>query len=222
MTAIDRATIDYKSEVLRKSIHLFSLSIPTIYYFITKELALSILVPLTIFSLLIDYGRYYHKALAEFIYKFFGFLMRKHERDAKKKNLNGATYILLSAVIVILLFPKVFVITAFAVLIIGDISAALIGRKFGKTKFLSKSLEGTLAFFFFSYFVIWLSPKIEGNLTEYLIGFVAVLIGGIAENISCEWADDNFTIPVAICITMWILYSLFLPQLSLVLPNVPN
>ena len=135
MIANDRATIDYKSEVLRKTIHLFSLSIPTVYYFITKELALSILVPLTIFSLLVDYGRYYSKPLAEIINKFFGIIMRKHEFDAKKKNLNGATYVLISAVIVVLIFPKVFVVTAFAVLIIGDISAALVGRKYGKTKF---------------------------------------------------------------------------------------
>lgn len=222
MTATDRATIDYKSEVLRKTIHLTSLSIPTIYYFITKELALSILIPLTVFSLLVDYGRYYHKPLAEFIYKIFGFILREHERDEKKKNLNGATYVLLSAVIVIAIFPKIFVVTSFAVLIIGDIAAALIGRKFGKTKFLLKSLEGTFAFFFFSCFVVLLAPKVEGNITEYLIGFVAAAVGAVAENVSGEWADDNFMVPVTMCITMWILYTLFLPQLTLLLPNVPN
>ena len=222
MTANDRATIGYKSEVFRKLIHLFSLSIPTVYYFITKELALSILIPLTIFSLLIDYGRYYSKTLSDLVNKIFGFIMRKHEKDSKKKNLNGATYVLISAVVVIFIFPKVFVVTAFAVLIIGDSTAALIGRKYGKTKFLLKSLEGTLAFIFFSCFVVLLSPKIKGSLAEYLIGFAAVIVGGIAENISGEWADDNFMIPITVCITMWILYALFLSQLPLILPNVPN
>jgi dolichol kinase len=193
-----------------------------VYYFITRELALTILIPLTLFSLFLDYGRYYHKTLAKFVDKIFGFLMRKHERDAKKKNLNGATYVLLSAVLVIVIFPKVFVVTAFAVLIIGDTSAALIGRKFGKTKFLFKSLEGTLAFFFSSCLVVLLAPKIQGNLTEYLIGIAAVAVGAIAENISGEWADDNFMIPITVCITMWALYLLFLPQLTLILPNVPN
>jgi len=222
MTSSDRATIDYKSEVLRKTIHLFSLSIPTVYYFITKELALSILVPLTVFSLIVDYGRYFHKPFGDYVYKFFGFMMRKHEIDQRKKNLSGATYVLLSAVLVIFLFPKVFVVTAFAVLIIGDMSAALIGRKFGKTKFLFKSLQGTLAFFFFSCIVIIFSPKITGSSTELLIGFFSVAVGAIAENLSGEWADDNFTIPVTICITMWILYIIFLPGLTLALPNVPN
>ena len=222
MTAIERATIDYRSEVFRKAIHLCSLSIPIVYYHITKELALWILIPLAVFSLFVDYGRYYNKPLAEFIYKIFGFILRKHEVDSKKKNLNGATYVLLSAVTVVLIFPKVFVVTSFAVLIVGDIAAALIGRKFGKTKFLFKSLEGTLAFFFFSFIVIFFTPKIQGNFTEYLIGFIAVIVGGLAENVSGEWADDNFMIPITMSVTMWILYLLLLPQVGLVLPNVPN
>jgi dolichol kinase len=221
MVATDRATIDYQSEVFRKAIHLCSLSIPVVYYFIPKELALTILIPLTIFSLILDISRYYFKPVSDIFYKLFGFLLRRHERDEKKKNLNGATYVFISAVTVIILFPKVFVVTAFAVLIIGDIAAALIGRKFGRTQFLFKSLEGTIAFFGFSIFVVFLSPKIEGNITEFIIGIIAVAVGAIAENASTGWADDNLTVPVSICITMWILYSLLLPNLSLVLTNVP-
>jgi dolichol kinase len=221
MTASERGTIDYKSEVLRKLIHLVSLSIPIVYYHITKELALFILVPLTLISLFFDYGRYYHKALAEFVYKLFGFLLRKHERDAKKKNLSGATYVLLSAVTVIVLFPKVFVVTSFTVLIVGDIAAALIGRKFGTIKFLFKSLQGTSAFFVFACVAVLFTPKLQYSLTEYLVVFFAVAVGAIAENVSGEWADDNFMIPITMCITMWILYSIFLPNLSLILPNVP-
>ena len=223
MTAVsERGTIDYKSEVFRKTIHLCSLSIPIVYYHITKELALTILVPLMIASLFLDYGRYFHKSLAEFISRFFGFMMRRHERDGKKKNLSGATYVLISAVVVIVIFPKIFVVTSFAVLIVGDIAAALIGRKFGRTRFLFKSLEGTLAFFFISLIVILFTPKILGNTTEFIIAVIAVAVGAIVENVSGEWADDNFMIPVTISVTMWILYALLLPHLSLILPNVPN
>lgn len=222
MAATDRATIDYKSEVLRKTIHLCSISIPVVYYFITKDLALKILIPLTIFSLFADLSRHYYKPFSEIFYKLFGFLLRKHEKDAIKKNLSGATYVLISAVLTVFLFPKVFVITAFSVLIIGDIAAALIGRRFGKTPFLLKSLQGTLAFFIFSCVVILFTPKIDGSLPEFVIGFISAAIGAIAENISGGWADDNFTIPVTVGIVMWILYAIFLPHLSLILPNVPN
>ncbi|HOI28284.1 MAG TPA: dolichol kinase [Melioribacteraceae bacterium] len=222
MVATDRATIDYQSEVLRKAIHLCSLSIPVVYYFITRELALSILIPLALLSLVLDLSRYYFKPFSNIFYKIFGFMLRKHEKDEKRKNLNGATYVLISAVLVIAIFPKVFAVTGFAVLIIGDIAAALIGRKFGQTQFLLKSLEGTIAFFIFSIVVILFTPKIEGSITEFVIAVIAVGVGAVAENISTGWADDNLTIPVSIGITMWILYALLLPDLALVLPNVPN
>ena len=44
--------IPYKQEVVRKSIHLISLSIPIVYSFITQELALWILIPLSILSII--------------------------------------------------------------------------------------------------------------------------------------------------------------------------
>lgn len=222
MAKTDSATIDYKVELLRKSIHLGSLSIPIIYYFITKELALMLLIPVTIFSIFLDFGRYIFPALGKLFYSLFGFMLREHEMDQRKKNLSGATYVFISALIVIIIFPKLFAILGLAVLIIGDTSAALIGRKFGKHKFLSKSLEGTLAFFLSSIVVVFLTPKVEGNWLEYLIGIIAVGIAAIAENISYGYADDNFSIPISIGVSMWILYALLLPDLQLVLPNVPQ
>ncbi len=221
MTEIDKGSIDYKSEVLRKLIHLFSLSIPVIYYFVTKELALSILVPLTLFSLFLDFGRYYIPALKNFFNKTFGFMMREHERDEVKKNLSGATYVLISATVGVIIFPKIFFITAFAVLILSDIAAALVGRKYGRHKFLAKSLEGTLAFFITGCIVVLLTPKINYDPAEYFIGFFAVAVGAIAENISYGWADDNFMIPLSVGFTLWLLYYLFLPDFNLVLANVP-
>lgn len=221
MTAIDRGTIDYKNEVLRKLIHLCSLSIPTIYYFITKELALTILIPLSLFSITVDLGRYFIPSLKKPFYTVFGFLLRDHEKNENKKKLNGATYVLLSSVIMIIFFPKVIVVTAFAVLILSDTFAALIGRKFGKHKFLSKSLEGTLTFFIVGIAIVLFSPKVEAEIMEYLIGFIAVAVGTIVENISFGYADDNLTIPISIGLTMWLLYSILLPDLNLVLQNVP-
>ena len=221
MTAIDKGTIDYKTELLRKSIHLCSLSISIVYYFVTKELALQILIPLTILAVVLDFSRYLIPGFAKIFYSFFGFMLREHEKIQEKKNLSGATYLLISVTIVVIIFPKLFVIPAVAVLIIGDIAAALLGRKFGKHKFLAKSLEGTLAFFITGSIVILLTPKIEGSFWEYIIGFIAVAVGAIAENISYGWADDNLTIPLSVCLTMALLYALLLPELSLVLPNVP-
>lgn len=223
MTAtLDKGRIDYKAELLRKSIHLLSLSIAIVYYFITKELALIMLIPFTLLSLVLDLARYFFPTYRKILYSIFGFMLREHEINAKQITLSGATYVLIAALVTVLFFPKVFVLLGIAVLIFGDIFAALIGRKFGKHKFLYKSLEGTTAFFVFGSLVMLATPKIEGNLTEYLIGFVAVAVSAIVENISYGWADDNLTIPVSVCLTMAFLYATLLPNLQLILPNVPH
>lgn len=215
MTSIDKGTIDFKSELLRKSIHFCSLSIPIIYYYITKEAALSILIPLTIISVIIDFGRFFIAPLNAIVQKFFGFLMREHETDSSKRNLNGASYVFIAATLTIWIFPKIIFITAFAMLIICDIVAALIGRRFGKHKFLAKSFEGTLAFFVFAVILAFFTPKVEGIPLEYVIGIIGGAVGAIVENISYGWADDNLTIPLSIGFTMWGLYILLLPNIVL-------
>ncbi len=215
------ATIDYKKELVRKAIHMISLSIPVIYYYIPRDVAVDILVPLVLISVTIDLGRYVFPSLAKWFYSWFGFLLRKHEVDKKKKNLNGASYVLISALICILIFPKIIFVTAFTVLIIGDIAAALIGRRFGKHKFLAKSLEGTLAFFVFASIAVMLTPKVMYFPGEYFIAIVAVAFGAIGENISYGWADDNLVIPLTVGFVLWGLYIWLYPNLSLILPNVP-
>jgi dolichol kinase len=149
-------------------------------------------------------------------------MLRSHEVDYKKKNLNGATYVLLSALICVIVFPKVFVITSFSILIISDSMAALVGRKFGKHKLFSKSWEGTLAFFVSASIVVLFTPKLQGIVLEYLIGIFAGMVGAIVENISFGYADDNLTIPISISLAMWLLYIWLLPDLQLILPDVPR
>jgi len=204
---------DYRIEVIRKAIHLVSLSIPLTYYFIPKSTALILVIPLMVAFLTIDIARYYHKPVEEWFYKFFGFLLRKRESDKKKKTLNGATYVLISATICIMFFPKIIMIIGFSILIISDITAALIGRRFGKHKFIAKSLEGSLAFFVSAIVVIALTPKIEYLPSEYLIGIAAALVGTIAEALPAD-IDDNLSIPISVGAVLWLLYTILLPTLN--------
>ncbi|HZW38359.1 MAG: diacylglycerol/polyprenol kinase family protein [Syntrophothermus sp.] len=221
MTQIDNGTIQYRDEVVRKLIHLFSLSIPIVYYFIDKTTAIILLSILTAFALSLELLRYSNAVISKFIYKYFGFLLRKHEVSHKKKNLTGASYVLISALLCVIIFPKVIFLTAFTILIISDSAAALIGRKFGKHKFLLKSLEGTLAFFISAIIVVFITPKSSNYIsTEILIGIIAAFIGAIVENVSFGWADDNLSIPLSIGILMWIMYTAY--NLPLILTNVPR
>jgi len=209
----EEATIDYKYELIRKLIHLNSLSIPIIYYHIEKQLALTILIPLTVAFLVVDIIRYYNPQVADWFYKFFGFLLRKKEKDEKKKRLNGATNVLLSALFCVIVFPKLIFVTAFSILIISDISSALIGRKFGRRKFFAKSLEGATAFFISATIVVFFTPKVEHHFLEYVIAIIAAFLGTLAESMSFE-IDDNLSIPITIGTVMWILYTLLLPQIN--------
>jgi len=208
------ATIDFKSEVIRKGIHFCSLSIPTVYYHISRELALQILIPVTAAFLVTDIARYYIPAVSRWFYRWFGWLLRRHEQDGNNKKLNGATNILLSAVLCVIVFPKIITVNAFAILIISDSTAALVGRRFGKRRFLKKSLEGALAFFFSALAVVVIAPKIEGLYIEYAIGAVAALVGAVVESGFIK-IDDNIAVPVSVGIVMWLLYILLLPNVGL-------
>ncbi len=218
MNELPNVEESYATEVVRKAIHLSSLAIPVVYYFISRSTALSILIPLTLAFGLSDIARLLHPPTGRLYEKYIGFLLRNHERNDQGRKLNGATYVLLSATLCVFLFPKIIVITAFGIMIISDSSAALIGRKFGRHPFLGKSFEGTAAFFISALAVVAVAPKVLYLPTEYLIGVGAALLGAIVEAFPIA-VDDNLTIPVSIGAAMWLMYTLFLPALSLSVPG---
>jgi len=213
--------IDYKSEILRKSIHLSSISIPVIYYFIPQSTALIILTALVVFAFVVDLTRIYLPSFRSTFNKFFGSLLRQHEIDTKKKSLSGATYVLLSALLCVAIFPKLIVITAFSILIISDTAAALIGRKFGKRPFLRKSLVGTFSFFVSAVIVVLVAPKLQYSPVEYVIGVIGAGVGAIIENIVEGVLDDNLAIPISVGAVMLFLYTVLFPGIKLILPNTP-
>lgn len=211
---INAANIDYKAEIARKAIHFCSLSIPVIYYFIERDLALMILVPVTLGFLTVDLLRYYHTPTATLFYTIFSFMLRKHEQDPNSKRLNGATNVLIAATICIIIFPKLIVLTAFPILIISDSVAALFGRRYGKRKFLQKSLEGSFAFFTSALLVVYFTPKVDHAMIEYAIGAAAAFTGTIVE--AGSWKiDDNLSIPLTVGAAMWGLYFLLYPSVNL-------
>lgn len=209
--------IPMTGEFTRKIIHISSLIIPIGYYYLSYATALWILIPFTAFAFIMDYGRHFIPPLNRFVNWAFGSILREHEKDNSRKLLSGGSYVLISACICIVAFPKVIAITAFSILIISDTASALFGRRFGKHRFLDKSLEGTIAFILSAWVVVLFSPKVSGNLQEYLLGFTAAVIGGIFEAWSVSLKlDDNFSVPLSIGIFMWLGYYL----LSLIEPSV--
>jgi len=195
--------IPYSQELLRKTIHLLSLSIPLIYIYVTKEFALQVLIPITMFFVFIDLLSKKNATFAKFFYQIFGKMLRPHEKT-QKLILNGASWVLISACVFVFLYPKIIFVTSFIILIISDLSAALIGRRFGTIRFFDKSLQGATAFVlsaFLIIFVLWIAFDAP---TSYLIfGLLGAVAGAIIESLSVTLKmDDNLSIPLSVGLTM--------------------
>ncbi|MCX7879256.1 MAG: dolichol kinase [Ignavibacteria bacterium] len=195
--------VPYSVEVWRKLFHMVSILIPTIYLFVTKEFAIVVLSILTIIAIYIDIKIKSENIVKKFIMKIFGKLFRKFERQ--NFVFNGATWVLISATINVILFPKILTITSFYVLVFSDAVAALVGKRIGRIRFLNKTFEGFIAFVlvgFLTVFVIWLILK--APISFLILGFIGVIIAGVVEA-SSAWLriDDNLGIPLSISLVMY-------------------
>jgi dolichol kinase len=204
--------LDIRAEIARKTIHLSSISIPLIYCHISRSLALILLVPLFTGFLLIDLLKNVSELVSAWYHRSFGAMLRQHELQKEHVHLNGATCITLSALLLVLFFPKMIAIAAFSMVAVSDTIAALAGKSCGKHRFGHKSLEGSTAFLASSLLIVWIVPKLhmQAGIVMALTATVAeafvIRIGGIK-------LDDNLTIPLASALSGLLCYSLFFPQL---------
>lgn len=197
--------ITYGNELLRKLFHLSALVIPVFYYFTSRGLTLSLLVPLTLLVFIVDFSRHHSHKMRKLINLLFGNMLREHEKSSEKKTWSGASPLFLAAVISIAIFPEQIAIAAFTILIVSDSAAALVGRKWGSRKFLGKTFEGFAAFIISAILVIILVGFIYSEPTPfYIAGVISAIIGAIIELYSKKIGiDDNLSIPVGIGLVMW-------------------
>lgn len=120
-------------------------------------------------------------------------MVRQHEYAG---DLSGATYILFSAVLTIAIFSREIAVAALAFIIVGDSLAALIGRKFGRHRIGSKSIEGSLACLAGTLVVAWLAPDLPG-----IVGIFGAVVATVTE--ALPWRlDDNISVPIISGIAM--------------------
>jgi len=201
--------ITFRAELARKAIHLCSLSIPIAYHFVDKTTALLILIPLALIFTVGDIVSKRVKWFGNLVSFFFGKILRRHERP-DSPHLNGASWVLISSVLVVAAFPKFIAMTALTILIISDILAAIVGRSVGRHKVYDKSIEGSAAFFFSSlaiiiaYYFIYSLP-----ITYLFAGVFASFFATFAELLSNELdIDDNISIPFTAGLVLWLVSSL--------------
>ena len=185
-------------EYQRKAIHLFNLIIPFGYWFIIPDQNQFkiIIITFTALFILADYFRKKSKIIKKLFIIFFNKMLREHEL---KGQFTGATWVMISASVTILLFPKYIAIISLIFMSIGDTFAALIGRKFGKLKIYDKSFEGFLG----GLIACLVAAYCYDPLPFYISGFGA-LAAMLFETLPLP-LDDNFRIPIGSAIIMTIL-----------------
>jgi len=165
--APETASLSYRGELLRKALHLLALSIPIGMLHVTRPTALAVLWPLALAALGADVLRARWPAFHRFIRGIFGCMMRPEELPPPGDPIaiNGATWVLLSSALLATLFPLPLAATAFAIFMVGDAAAALVGRRFGRHRWPGsrRTVEGSLAFFGAALLTAFFSPFLCGT-----------------------------------------------------------
>src|SRR5262245_25329281 len=185
----------YWDEIGRKSIHLGSTAFSILYWFTNKQVMLWVMIPLVAFAIVVESLRQFLPPVQAFVQRWLGNIMRVEE----KKLFTGATYVVIGVLLCVLMFPESMKRMAIAVMLflsISDALASLIGIKFGRMRFLGKSLAGTGAFLLSALLIALLVMPENWRL----IGVIGAVIAAITEAITLRWGefklDDNFSIPL--------------------------
>ncbi len=179
-----------QTEYYRKIIHVFNLAIPFTYlfFFESRFQILCILVPLTVFAIVIEYLRGHSVIIKKIFDNFLISMLRLHEMDGKY---TGATWLFIGSTLTVAIFPKEIAVISLIYMCIGDTVAGLVGRKFGKMKFYDKTIEGSLA----GLIVCLLS----GYLVQISLPLIVVFSGAFAAmfiELLPISIDDNISVPL--------------------------
>ena len=169
-------------EILRKSVHLTSVLIVLIYAYTDKQAVLTFLITYLIIILVIEHFRLEHGMKVP----LFHFLFREKE----KSQLAGHVFFTIGAIISISVFSETIAYAAILMTTFGDMSAALIGKAFGKMRIYNgKSIEGCAAEFVVDFFIGY------AFLGNWFVAFIMALVATVVETVVGE-IDDNLAIPV--------------------------
>lgn len=203
--------LDFRAELARKAIHISSISIALIYCHISRDLALLLLVPLFSGFFLVDMLKNISEPVSAWYHRTFGSMLRQHELEKTHRQMNGATCITLSALLLVFFFPKIIAVAAFSMVALADTAAALVGKAFGKHRFGHKSLEGSAAFLLTALLIVAVVPNL--NLQVGLVmAMTATGTEAFDMHVGRFKVDDNLTIPLFSACSGLLCYSIFFPE----------
>lgn len=176
-------SISFVNELIRKGIHFTSILIILVYAFFGKQAIQTLLIAYLVLVLSIEHLRLDRGIKIPFVHKLL--------RQKEGKGLGSHAYFTIGALIAVSVFSKNIAFAAILMTTFGDMSAALIGKRFGKIRIFAngKSLEGCIAEFIVNLFIAVL--LFENPIISICTAFVATFVETTFVKI-----DDNLAIPV--------------------------
>lgn len=198
--------IPMSAELWRKALHLLSLLIPVGLFYLGRETALYTLVPVTLTAIIIEVARARAHWAHDLVDKVFGFMMRPEEIPdvPAAVRFNGATWVLTTATVLVILFPPAVAAAAITIGLVGDAAAAVVGRRFGRLTIFGtdKTVEGSLAFVACTLPLAWIFPGVT-----LIAAAVGVCVGAVIEAWHPIPINDNFAVPMAAALAMILVLS---------------
>jgi dolichol kinase len=175
------------AEAKRKALHFSSSWVPLAYYIIPEQAGKAALLLAAAVLLTLDVLRLHEPRIRDIFHKLFGELVREHERSS----LLGSTSLVISALLTAYCFEKSIVVASLLFLTVGDTTAALVGKTYGKTSIFGKTVEGSLSCFLACLAIAMVVPGIPLS-----VGVAGALTATVFELLPIP-IDDNFRIPLA-------------------------
>jgi dolichol kinase len=174
----------------RRLFHLGSgSSIPIAAIYLPESLVMWGLISLSVLSVLGEVGRMVLVPVNDLLLRYLPFF-----KPSEHHQVTGATFMLLGATLVFVLFDKQVALLALLFLAVGDPMAALVGGRIHKGRIFGKSLTGTLAFVVSAGaagLLVSLHPDVP---LEWW--FVPGLLSAAAAELLPIPLDDNVTVPL--------------------------
>ena len=113
-------------------------------------------------------------------------------KEKERGQFSSMTFFLTAVFILMLAFPQNIASSAILFIIFGDLASKFFGLLYGKRQFLTKTLEGSIAYFAFS-FVAGFVLSLFLPLPVWIL-LLGALSAAITEALSIFGIDDNFTV----------------------------
>jgi glycerol-3-phosphate acyltransferase PlsY len=175
----------------RKLYHLFGgLGLLSVYYLLGRTPALIFYAALFVVVLMLDIARLLVPTWNRFVFSH----LENFVRPSEEHKLTGTAPYVLGIGLSLYAYTPEIATAAVCFLAVGDVAATTIGERYGKTRIIDKSLEGTIAFAIAALVAGFLLSFAGVHLAPWLIILGSLVAAGV--ELLPLMVNDNLSIPI--------------------------